>query len=179
MNIGLLLLRMTVGLTLAAHGSQKLFGWLGGYGPDGTGRFLEALGFRPGRRHAIMAGLVESGGGLLLALGFLTPVGAALGLSVMLVAAISAHLGKGFFVSSGGYEYNLILGVAALSVAFTGPGRVSVDGLAGYPLAGTVWGIGALAIAVTGSAFLLASRQPQPVANAPAAAAYSQVVTRG
>jgi len=179
MNIGLLLLRMTVGLTLAAHGSQKLFGWFGGYGPEGTGQFLEVLGFRPGRRHAIMAGLVECGGGLLLALGFLTPVGAALGLSVMTVAAISAHLDKGFFVSSGGYEYNVMLGVAALSVAFTGPGRVSFDGLAGYPLAGTVWGMVSLAIAVTGSALLLASRQLQPVANAPVAAAYTEAATRG
>ena len=84
MDIGFLLLRLTVGLTLAAHGSQKLFGWFGGYGLDGTGQFFEALGFRPGRRHALMAGLVEFGGGLLLALGFLTALGALLVASVML-----------------------------------------------------------------------------------------------
>ena len=64
MDVGFLLLRLTVGLTLAAHGAQKLFGWFGGYGLDGTGQFFEALGFRPGRRHALMAGLVEFGGGL-------------------------------------------------------------------------------------------------------------------
>ena len=90
MDIGLLLLRLTVGLTLAAHGAQKLFGWFGGPGRDVTGQFFEALGFYPGRRHALMAGLVETSGGVLLALGFLTPVAAAFVFSVMLVAAVSA-----------------------------------------------------------------------------------------
>ena len=159
MEIGLLLLRTTVGLTLAAHGAMKLFGWFGGYGPDGTGRFLEALGFRPGRRHAIMAGVVEVGGGLSLAAGFLTPVGAALSVSVMIVAAVSAHLDKGFFAQNGGYGSAFVLGVAALSLGFTGPGKLSIDSLVGYPFAGAVWGIGSLAAGVTGSAFLLASRQ--------------------
>src|SRR5215813_11309791 len=107
MDLGLFLLRLTVGLTLAVHGSQKLFGWFGGYGLNATGQFFEALGFRPGRRHALMAGLVEVGGGLLLALGLLTPLGAALVASVMLVATLSVHVKNGFFASSGGYEYNL------------------------------------------------------------------------
>ena len=125
MDIGLLLLRLTVGLTLAAHGAQKLFGWFGGPGLDVTGHFFEPLGFYPGRRHALMAGLVETGGGLLLALGLLTPVAAALVFSVMLVAAVSVHLKKGFFMASGGYEYNLVIGLAGLAVAFTGPGAVA------------------------------------------------------
>src|SRR5690348_980300 len=107
MDIGLLLLRLAVGLTLAAHGTQKLFGWFGGYGLDGTGQFLETIGFRPGRRAALKAGLVETGGGLLLALGLLTPLAAALVVSDMFVAAVSVHLKNGFFVTSGGYEYNL------------------------------------------------------------------------
>lgn len=77
MDIGLLLLRSAIGLTLAAHGAQKLFGWFGGAGLNGTAGFMESLGFRPGRRQARMAGLVEAGGGLLLALGLLTPVAAA------------------------------------------------------------------------------------------------------
>lgn len=92
MDIGLLLLRLTVGLTLAAHGGQKLFGWFGGPGLDAIGAILSMLGFQPGRRHALLAGLVETGGGLLLALGFLTPLAAALVFSVMLVAAVSAHV---------------------------------------------------------------------------------------
>src|SRR5712691_3212134 len=112
MDIGLLLLRLTVGLTLAAHGAQKLFGWFGGPGLDATSQFLAMLGFSAGRRHALMAGLAETGGGLLLALGFLTPAAAAVVFSVMLVAALSAHVKKGFFLTSGGYEYTFVLGVA-------------------------------------------------------------------
>src|ERR1700730_4125568 len=86
MDIGLLLLRLTVGLTLAAHGAQKLFGWFGGPGLDKTGMFFEKLGFVPGRRHALMAGLAEAGGGLLLALGLVTPLAASAVFAVMLVA---------------------------------------------------------------------------------------------
>ena len=159
MDIGFLLLRLTVGLTLAAHGAQKLFGWFGGYGLVGTGQFFEALGFRPGRRHALMAGLVEFGGGLLLALGFLTALGASLVASVMLVAVVAVHLKNGFFVTNSGYEYNLVLGVAALSIAFTGPGGLSTDALLGYAVGGTAWGLGAGVIAVIGAAVQLAQRR--------------------
>jgi uncharacterized membrane protein YphA (DoxX/SURF4 family) len=88
---------LAIGLPLAAHGAQKVFGWFGGHGPDPTGQFMETLGFRPGRRHAIAAGSVEIAGGLLLALGFLTPLGAALVASVMVVAAATVHVGNGFF----------------------------------------------------------------------------------
>jgi putative oxidoreductase len=122
MNIGLLLWRLTVGLTLAAHGSQKLFGWFGG-----PGQFFELLGFRPGRGHALLAGLAETVGGLLLALGFMTPLGTAVVVGVMLVAVVSVHIPKDFFVQNGGYEYDLVLAVAVLMIAFTGPGSLSVD----------------------------------------------------
>src|SRR5882762_1633403 len=100
MDLGLLLLRLTVGLTLGAHGAQKLFGWFGGPGLDVIGEKLAMLGFYPGRRHALMAGLVEAGGGLLLAFGLLTPLAAVLVFSVMLVAAVGAHVKHGFFVTS-------------------------------------------------------------------------------
>lgn len=160
MDIGLLLLRLTVGLTLAAHGTQKLFGWFGGPGLDATGKGLATLGFHPGRRHALMAGLVEAGGGLLLALGLLTPVAAAVVFSVMLVAAVSAHLKQGFFITSGGYEYTLVLGVAGLTVAFTGPGALSVDALFGYSAGGAAWGVAALFIGLAGGAVQLAQRRP-------------------
>src|SRR5262249_39335331 len=107
MNIGILLLRLAVGLTLSVHGSQKLFRWFGGPGLNSTGQsFEERLGFRPGRRHALLAGLGEAGGGLLLALGLLTPLGTAAVISVMMVAVFSVHIQKGFFVHNGGYEYN-------------------------------------------------------------------------
>ena len=162
MDIGLLLLRLTVGLTLAAHGAQKLFGWFGGPGLDVTGKFLEPLGFYPGRRHALMAGLVETGGGLLLALGLLTPVAAALVFSVMLVAAVSVHLKKGFFMASGGYEYNLVIGLAGLAVAFTGPGALSLDALLGFSVSGGFWGALACVVGLVGGAIQLTQRRQAP-----------------
>ena len=168
MSIGILILRLAIGLTLAAHGAQKLFGWFGGYGLTGTGGFLEQLGFVPGRRKALFAGLAEVGGGLLLALGLATPLAAAMIVAVMVVAAVSAHLKHGFFVHNQGYEYTLILAVAALSVAFAGPGPVSLDAVLGWRDAGYGWGLAALAFGLAGGALQLARRQPpaaQPAAK--------------
>jgi putative oxidoreductase len=159
MEFGLLVLRLAIGLTLAAHGAQKLFGWFGGYGLDGTGQFLEGLGFHPGRRHAFMAGLTEFGGGLLLAFGLLTPIGAALAASVMLVAAVTVHVKQGFFNANGGYEFPLVLGLAALSVAFTGPGAFSIDALLGLSNGGLFWGVAATIVAAAGAAVQLAQRR--------------------
>src|SRR5689334_12582314 len=103
MDVGFLLLRTVVGLTLAAHGAQKLFGWFGGYGLRGTGQWMESIGFRPGWRYASLAALGEVGGGLLLALGLVTPVAAALVIAVMTVAVVTVHLSHGFFAGNGGY----------------------------------------------------------------------------
>jgi putative oxidoreductase len=162
MGIGLLLLRLAAGLTLAAHGTQKLFGWFGGPGLDATGQFFEMIGFLPGRRQALLAGLAETGSGLLLALGLLTPVAAALFFSVMFVAAVAVHLKKGFFAQNGGYEYTLVLGVAALAVAFTGPGSLSLDVVLGYQLSGTFWGVAALVLGVLGGVIPLIQRRATP-----------------
>ena len=161
MDLGLFLLRLTVGLTLAAHGAQK-FGWLGGYGLAGTGQWLESVGFHPGRRHAVLAGLVEIGGGLLLAFGAATPLGAALVASVMVVAAVTAHVKNGFFATGGGFEYNLVLGVAGLALAFTGPGAWSSDARVGYAAGGGVWGLAAVVVGVGGAAIQLAGRRTAP-----------------
>jgi putative oxidoreductase len=158
MEIGLLLLRLTVGLTLAAHGAQKLFGWFGGPGLEATGQLFETLGFLPGRRQALMASLGETGGGLLLALGLLAPIGAAVICSVMLVA-MAVHIKNGFFAQNGGYEYTVVLGVAALSIAFTGPGSLSLDVLFGNHFSGTFWGIAALIVGVLGGVFSLSQRR--------------------
>ncbi len=170
MEIGILLLRVTVGLTLAAHGAQKLFGWFGSPGLDAIGQGMEMLGFRPGRRHALMAGVVEFGAGALLTLGLATPAGAALGASVMLVAAVTAHVKNGFFLSGGGYEYTLVLGAAALSIAFIGAGAVSIDALLGYSFGGVSWGVAALLTTLAGAGIQLAQRRVPRAQQATAAA---------
>jgi putative oxidoreductase len=168
----LLLLRVTVGLTLAAHGAQKLFGWFGGPGLDKAGGFFDVLGFQPGRRHALMASVVEIAGGLLLAIGLLTPLAAALVFSVMIVAAVSVHMKNGFFITNGGFEYNLLFGVTGLTIAFTGPGALSIDALLGLPAVqgGAFWGVASFAIGLIGATLQLAQRRTAPAAMQPVAA---------
>ncbi len=169
MDIGLLLLRLTVGLTLFAHGAQKLFGWFGGYGLDATGQFFATIGFSPGKRYALVAGLTETGSGLLLALGLASPFAAAAIVSVMLVAVISVHISKGFFLQNGGYEYALVLGVAGWTTAFTGPGSLSLDALLGYSKSGLIWAVGALLLGVAGALVPLTQRHQLQARHAPAA----------
>ena len=117
MSVGLLIARLVLGLAMAAHGTQKLFGWFGGYGPQGTGGYLESQGFRPGVLFAWALGLGEVGSGLLTALGLLGPAGPALMISIMLVAAVVGHAGKGFFATGGGYELPVIYSAGALALA--------------------------------------------------------------
>src|SRR6478736_6478896 len=104
MDTGMLLARLVLGLLMAAHGAQKLFGWFGGYGLAGTGGFFEALGFRPGQLFAALAGVAESVGGLLLAVGLLEPVSAMAIIAVMIVAIGSVHWGHGLFAATNGVE---------------------------------------------------------------------------
>jgi putative oxidoreductase len=130
-SAGLLVARLALGLLMAAHGSQKLFGWLGGHGLTGTGGFFDSLGFRPGRVFALVAGLAEVGGGLLLALGFLGPLGPALVVSVMVVAALAVHRSGGLFAMTNGVELPLLYAAGAIALALTGPGAYSLDALLG------------------------------------------------
>ncbi|MFD1177532.1 DoxX family protein [Paenibacillus puldeungensis] len=127
--LGLLIIRVVVGLTFMAHGAQKLFGWFGGYGPKGTGGWMESIGVKPGVPMAIMAGLSEFGGGLLFAAGLFTPLGAALLVITMLVAIFTVHIKNGFWTSANGYEFNLLLIAVAVGVALTGAGSYSIDAL--------------------------------------------------
>ncbi|GAB2693810.1 DoxX family protein [Paenibacillus thermoaerophilus] len=126
--LGLLLIRLVVGLTMAAHGAQKLFGWFGGYGPKGTGGFFESIGIRPGVAMAVLAGLAEAAGGLLFAAGFLTELGAALIVLTMLVAIAKVH-NKSYWATANGSEYNIALIAAAIGVALIGAGDYSIDAL--------------------------------------------------
>src|SRR5258708_6930599 len=126
-GVELLILRGVFGLAMAAHGSQKLFGWFGGAGLKGWTGHVEAMGFRPAPWWALVAALSEFGGGLLVALGLLTPVAAAAVIGAMLIATVVVHLPKGFFNANGGFELPLLMAVAVGSVAITGPGSISGD----------------------------------------------------
>jgi putative oxidoreductase len=160
MDPGLLALRLALGLLMAAHGTQKLLGWFGGHGLAGTGGFFEALGFRPGRFFAAAASLGEIGGGVLTALGLLGPVGPALMVSVMVVAAVSVHAANGLFAASNGIEVPLLYGVGAAALALTGPGAFSLDALLGLtPLWTPAVNWGVLAAGILGGAANLALRR--------------------
>ncbi|MFG3229541.1 DoxX family protein [Kitasatospora sp. NPDC048194] len=124
-DAGLLLLRLVLGLTMAAHGSQKLFGWFGGGGIDGTGQFFTMSGYPAGNAMAVVAGLTEVLGGLGLAVGLLTPLAGAAVVGTM-VNAIAVTWGGGFFAPKGD-EYELLLTAGAVALALTGPGRYAVD----------------------------------------------------
>jgi putative oxidoreductase len=157
MAYGLLLMRLVFGLTLAAHGAQKVFGWLGGGGPSGTAAMFEKLEFRMPMAMAVMAGLAELGGGTLLAAGLLTPLGAFAIALVMLNAIALVHWPKGFWSTAGGYEFNLAILAVAVGIAATGAGRFSLDNVLGWEngLSGVWWGVGVAAAAALGSLILL------------------------
>jgi len=160
-DIGLLVIRVVFGLIFAAHGAQKLFGWFGGYGIAGTSGWLESSGFRPGRFFATALGLTEFIAGLLLALGFLGPIGPALIVAVMIVAMVTVHWKNAFFVSTNGIEHPLMFAVAAIGLALTGPGRYSIDyqqNWLRWERPGTTWVI--LAVGVIGGLVALAVRRP-------------------
>ncbi|NWN90950.1 DoxX family protein [Marinobacter adhaerens] len=124
-----LVLRVPVGLVLAAHGAQKLFGWFRGYGLEGTGQWLASIGLEPGYLMALLAGGAEFFGGLALVLGLLTRPAALVAAFTMLVAIFSVHIGNGLFMSNNGYEYALTLLVVTVALAMQGAGRFAVDNL--------------------------------------------------
>jgi putative oxidoreductase len=130
-SIGLLFARIVVGLFMAAHGTQKLFGWFGGYGLKNTGEFFVQLGFEKGRFFASAASLGEIASGLLIALGFLGPVGPAVMIAVMVVAAVSVHWKNGLFATTNGIELPLLYATAGVGFALSGFGRYSLDAMLG------------------------------------------------
>lgn len=161
MDTAFLIVRLIIGLGLAAHGAQKLFGWFGGYGIAGTGAFLEGLGYRPGALFAVAAGLGETAGGLLTFLGLGGALGPALMVLVMLVAIGSVHVTKGFFTANGGWELPSLYIAGALAVAFAGSGAYALDRLFGIAFLSStpqVWY--ALAAAVLAALLNLLARRP-------------------
>jgi putative oxidoreductase len=169
MAILLLIARIILGLGMAAHGAQKLFGWFGGYGIKGTGGFFESVGFRPGTLFAAAAGLGEFAGGVLTLLGFGGPIGPAMIILVMLVAIFAVHWGHGFFVSKNGSELPLVYIGGSLLLMFAGPGPYSIDSLLGLS---AVWSANLTWIAL-GAAIVLAFgnilvRRPAPAQQQPA-----------
>lgn len=126
-GVAALILRVPVGLILAAHGAQKLFGWFGGYGLEGTGQWLASIGLEPGYPMALLAGGAEFFGGLALALGLLTRPAALVNAIAMLVAIFAVHIGNGLFMANNGYEYALTLFVISVAFVIQGGGRFALD----------------------------------------------------
>ncbi len=153
MTLGVLIIRVIAGLTMAAHGSQKLFGWFDGPGRRGTAGMMEKLGFREPAVMASLAGLAEFAGGLGLALGFLTPLAAIAIVVVMLNAALTVHLKNGFWNTAGGYEYPLVMSAIAVGIAATGPGDASADNALGFmgALSGDAWAAVVVVVALVAS----------------------------
>jgi putative oxidoreductase len=171
MDPGLFVLHAVVGLLFIGHGLQKLIGAFDGPGIDGTAAMMESLEMRPERAHAIVVGFGETIGGVLLAFGFLTPLGAALVIAVMVVASLTAHRGKGLWSQNGGFELPLVMGTVAFALAGAGPGEWSLDYALGLELDGAAWALGALALGgLAGIATVLQGRTtapPRPVAEPP------------
>jgi putative oxidoreductase len=149
-DLGLLLLRVLVGVTFSLHGFQKLFGWFGGGGLTGTAGWFRSLGFGDGRVAALLAGTSEVTGGLGLALGLLTPLASAAVIGTMTVAALVNRAEHGFWSVDKGWELNGYLIVVAWALATTGPGAYSLDAAFGLELGGPVPGLLALAAGVGG-----------------------------
>ena len=128
-NIGLLIIRLVIGLLFIGHGAQKLFSWFGGYGVKGTGGWFESIGIKPGVTMALLAGLTELIGGMLFAVGLLTPLAGIMIAGTMVMAIVKVHGPNGLWSTQNGYEYNLILLAVAIGIALIGPGQYALDAL--------------------------------------------------
>ncbi|MBU5262614.1 DoxX family protein [Bacillus atrophaeus] len=127
LSVGLLIIRLIIGLLFVGHGAQKLFGWFGGHGLKGTGGWFESIGMKPGVTVALLAGLSELFGGIMFALGLLTPLAGIIIAGTMVMAIVKVHGANGLWVTNNGYEYNLTLLAVTIGIALTGPGQYAVD----------------------------------------------------
>jgi putative oxidoreductase len=151
MNFARLAARSIIGGLFIGHGTQKLKGWFGGPGIEGTQQVMQAIGMHPGRRNAVAAGLTETAGGALLVAGLATPLASSALIGTMITAIRKVHLPNGPWAAKGGYEYNLVLIAALLALAEEGPGDISLDAALGRERSGLKWGLGALALGAAAS----------------------------
>jgi putative oxidoreductase len=161
-DLGLLILRIVLGIVFMAHGSQKLFGWFGGPGLKGFSGWMASMGLRPAALWGLIAALFEFGGGLLTILGLLNPIGPLAIIAVMLMATIKVHLGKGFWNSKGGYEFPLVNIASALAVALIGPGTYSLDAALGTHLPEPATLLVGVVLVILGLVVALGTQQRQP-----------------
>jgi putative oxidoreductase len=129
MDLGLLIIRLVIGILFIGHGAQKLFGWFGGYGLKGTGGWFDSIGMKPGVTMALFAGLAELLGGILLAAGLFTPLAALMIAGTMVMAILKVHGANGLWSTSNGYEYNLTLIAVTIGLALIGPGGYAIDAI--------------------------------------------------
>jgi putative oxidoreductase len=151
MNVARFAARSIIGGLFIGHGTQKLKGWFGGPGLQGTEGMMQALDMHPPRRNALAAGLSETAGGALLVTGFATPLASASLIGTMITAIRKVHLPNGPWAANGGYEYNLVLIAALLALAEEGPGDISLDSALGRERSGPGWGLAALALGAAAS----------------------------
>src|SRR5260221_8072931 len=159
---GLVVLRLVVGLTMAGHGAQKVFGWWGGPGIKGWTEVVARLRIRPPAPFAWLAALAELGGGLLFALGFLSPVGSLAIIGTMLVAIATVHWSNGFWNTKRGYEFNLTLIAGAVTIGLAGPGTYSIDHAIGFRVSEPITFLVGMVAVILGVAGMLAFRSPKP-----------------
>lgn len=168
MDTGLLALRIVVGLLLVGHGAQKLFGWFGGGGLNGTAWYFRSVGYRPPRLMARLAGGAELVGGTALAAGFMTPLAASAVIGTMLNASVAVHRRHGLWAVDNGYEYPLVVATAALTLSFTGAGAASLDAYLGLGGPSIESGLFALALGMVAGSAVLLSRAAARSATVPA-----------
>jgi putative oxidoreductase len=152
MNLARLTARVVIGGLFVGHGTQKLMGWFGGPGLEGTAGMMESLDLNPPRRNALLAGATETAGGVLLAAGLATPLASAGLIGTMITAIRKVHWSSGPWVTSGGYEYNLVLISGLLSLADEKPGDMTLDSALGLRFSGTRWPLAALTLGAAASA---------------------------
>ena len=155
-DVGLLAVRSTAGLLLAGHGAQKLFGWWGGPNFDAIATGFAESGYAPGGFFAFLTGSSELIGGLLLALGLLTPLASAAAIGVMFNAIVAVHWNSGVWAENGGDELPLLFGIIAVTVGFTGPGRLSLDRGWRWAAGGAVPGLASVGLGLVGALIVLA-----------------------